>query len=306
VQLHHSEMPEVASWEGIHAPKAKLKPPRRGASHRRPTTAVETAKSGQCRCPIRGSGRAPAGWNYNCSLWAPLIDTYLSPWAEGNVSATVLDMAFWRMLYGEARSHALPGVHFSSRGGMLRIKENVDYRMPLFTDMMRSVNRLVRLPDVEFVAHLWDHPKVDRQTPLPVFAHYADVSHRDVPMPAPWSWDEKLHAFPQPWVKLNPSMCSSPWARRTPSLYFRGGCNGPTRGWRGPLWKFYPRKRANRISKAVPGVDAGVFDHCDSPKLTKLEWGWDAQMENEMRASGTKKPIEPFGANCRYRCVDRV
>ena len=74
---------------------------------------------------------------------------------------------------------------------LLYYQTNSDYRMELITDMLRTVARLVSLPDVEFVAHLWDHPKVGWQQPLPVFAHYADDAHRDVPMPAPWSWDHK-------------------------------------------------------------------------------------------------------------------
>ena len=61
--------------------------------------------------------------------------------------------------------------------------------------------------------HLWDHPKVDRQTPLPVFSHYSDSSHRDVPVPAPWSWDEKKHDFPQ--VRSRPRHCL---ALASPSL----------------------------------------------------------------------------------------
>ena len=141
-----------------------------------------------------------------------------------------------------------------------------------------------------------------RQQPLPIFAHYADEAHRDVPMPAPWSWDEKAHRFPQPFTKMHGGCRNGNWGSRTPKLYFRGGCNGPTRGWRGPLWRFYPRKRANRISRELAGqVDAGTYDHCDSSKLSKLEWGWDAQMEKEMWAEGPKRKIEPFSANCNYR-----
>ena len=305
VSLHHSAMPETPSWLGIHPPRAKPKdrdPPsvRARAVH---ASAVRFAKSGQCQCPLKGMRRPPAGWTYNCSLWAPLIDEYLSPWREGNVTATILDMAFWRQIYGEERAHALPGVHvsISRRDGAVRMRENVDYRVPLFRDMMRTVKDVVTLPEVEFVACLFDHPKVDRQTPLPVFVHYADASHRDVPMPAPWSWDDKAHSFPQPWTRVH-SSCRAPWASRDPKLYFRGGCNGPTRGWRGPLWKFYPRKRANRLSHANPStIDAGVYDHCDSPKLSKLEWGWDAEMEREMFREGRKKPVEQFAANCKYK-----
>ena len=296
VRLHHTEMPEAPSWLGIHPPRATRKsPPRR----LRPRSARDLAANGRCKCPLTRA-QAPSGWEYNCSLWAPLIDRYLAPWAEGNVTATVLDMAFWKALYGEERAHAVPGVHVSSVRGRLYARENIDYRMPLFRDMLRTVRKLVALPDVEFVTHLWDHPKVGRESPLPVFAHYADVAHRDIPIPAPWSWDEKLHTFPQPWVKL--SGCSLPWGSRSQTLYFRGGCNGPTRGWRGPLWKFYPRKRANRLSAASGGtIDAGVFDHCDSPKLSPAEWAWDAQMEKEMTRHAPKQRIEPFANNCRHR-----
>ena len=70
----------------------------------------------------------------------------------------------------------------------------------------------------------------------------------------------------------------------------------------GPLWKFYPRKRANRLSAAHTGqIDAGVYDHCDSPKLSKIEWGWDAAMEREMSARAPKKPIDKFAANCAHK-----
>ncbi len=207
-------------------------------------------------------------------------------------------------MYTGDNANSIPGVHVSSVGGRLHIKVNVDYRVSLFKDMMRHVARLVRLPDVEFVAHLWDHPKVPRETPLPVFAHYADVAHRDVPMPAPWSWDERLHKFPQPFVGLRRDQCAKPWAKRDSRLYFRGGCNGPTRGWRGPIWRFYPRKRANRLSKAYPSeFNAGVYDHCDSPKTSQREWEWDAIMEKQMAAEAPKKKIEPFAANCNYKHV---
>ena len=52
--------------------------------------------------------------------------------------------------------------------------------------------------------------QVPRQQPLPMFAHYTDAAHRDVPMPAPWSWDEKTHRFPQPFTKV-PGGCTRPY-----------------------------------------------------------------------------------------------
>ena len=151
---------------------------------------------------------------------------------EGPSRRTVLDMAYWPQMYGTTRAHALPGVHAAVKDGYLFVRSQNDYRLELFLDMMKTVSGLVRLPNAEFVACLYDHAKVDRQTPLPVFVHYSDVAHRDVPIPAPWSWDETQHAFPQPWVKVRAG-CATPWSQRDSVLYFRGGCNGPTRGWRG-------------------------------------------------------------------------
>jgi len=284
---------------GIHEPRAQ---PKRAVVGARPRSAVEMAAQGQ-RCPLKGDpmSDAPSGWRYDPTLWAPLIDMYLAPWAAGNLSATVLDMAYWPQMYGTTRAHALPGVHAAVKDGYLFVRSQNDYRLELFLDMMKTVSGLVRLPNAEFVACLYDHAKVDRQTPLPVFVHYSDVAHRDVPIPAPWSWDETQHAFPQPWVKVRAG-CATPWSQRDSVLYFRGGCNGPTRGWRGPLWKFYPRKRANQLSAAHTGqIDAGVYDHCDSPKLSKIEWGWDAAMEREMSARAPKKPIDKFAANCAHK-----
>ena len=258
---------------GIHEPRAQ---PKRAVVGARPRSAVEMAAQGQ-RCPLKGDpmSDAPSGWRYDPTLWAPLIDTYLAPWAAGNLSATgachrsairvpsechqsairvpsechqsairvpsdpegpsrrtVLDMAYWPQMYGTTRAHALPGVHAAVKDGYLFVRSQNDYRLELFLDMMKTVSGLVRLPNAEFVACLYDHAKVDRQTPLPVFVHYSDVAHRDVPIPAPWSWDETQHAFPQPWVKVRAG-CATPWSQRDSVLYFRGGCNGPTRGWRG-------------------------------------------------------------------------
>ena len=120
------------------------------------TAAAHSAHSGgdiglggdgpQCTCPV--SGAPPRGWTHNCSLWAPIIAHNLAPWASGNLSATILDVAFHRPGYGEGRAHAVPGLHASVRGGRVHYKQNNEYRMELMTDMLRTVARLVRLPDV--------------------------------------------------------------------------------------------------------------------------------------------------------------
>jgi hypothetical protein len=71
---------------GIHEPRAQ---PKRAVVGARPRSAVEMAAQGQ-RCPLKGDpmSDAPSGWRYDPTLWAPLIDMYLAPWAAGNLSAT--------------------------------------------------------------------------------------------------------------------------------------------------------------------------------------------------------------------------
>ena len=60
--------------------------------------------------------------------------------------------------------------------------------MELITDMLRTVARLVHLPDVEFVAHLWDHPKAPPPSPpLP-------SPPQDEPLPDPCP-------YPRPWPR---------------------------------------------------------------------------------------------------------
>ena len=68
------------------------------------------------------------------------------------------------------------------------------------------------------------------------------------------------------------------------------------------------RKRTNRLSTAHGHevISSGVYDYCDSPKLSKLEWAWDLQMEREMAVAGTKFPIDKFGSNCKFKHILHV
>ena len=74
----------------------------------------------------------------------------------------MLDFAFDHAMVGaNARREGKPASqHVSIKGGALRIRSNNDYRRDLLVDMLQTVGRLVALPDVEFLANLWDHPKV--------------------------------------------------------------------------------------------------------------------------------------------------
>ena len=110
----------------------------------------------------------------------------------------------------------------SIKGGALRIRSNNDYRRDLLVDMLQTVGRLVALPDVEFLANLWDHPKVPQQNVEPIFAMYVDDAHNDVPVPAAHAWDDKRHAYPQPHTESGIAHCP-PFGQRTPKLFFRAG-----------------------------------------------------------------------------------
>jgi len=192
VRLAHASMPSEASWYGALPPRASPKT--------KPETRAAKSEAASATCPISVGARA--GWSYNTSLWAPLVRASLAPWAEGGITPTVFDAAFSKHMYPGPSANGLPGAHVSIRDGSVYYKTNSDYRMPLLLDMLRGVSKLVRLPDAEFVAHLWDHPKIKREQPLPVLAHYVDEAHRDIGMPAPWSWDEKAHNWPQPFTKV--------------------------------------------------------------------------------------------------------
>ena len=167
LRLSHAALTQPPSWDGLHVrARRKRQPPRWD-----PESAGDGgAGGGGCRCPIAGG---PRGWQHNCSEWAPLIAKYLSAWSRGNVSApaptpsgaadrllssshhrpplgqlsaTVLDLAFWKTLYGHDRAHAVPGLHVSVKGGKLLAKTNSDYRLELISDMLVTVSRLVALP----------------------------------------------------------------------------------------------------------------------------------------------------------------
>lgn len=102
-------MPEHASWRGIKQPLSTLR-----GSGRSPLlhglSRLGGVEGGRFECALRDEGRqlAPRGWAYNATLWAPHIEAALSPWAEGGVSATMLDMAYWDAFYTNKKNR-LPG-----------------------------------------------------------------------------------------------------------------------------------------------------------------------------------------------------
>ena len=295
------------------------------------------ADAEQCTCPLRAGGRgggkggggggghgggarrrggagkgggggkgggAPPGWRYNCSTYLPLLRRSLAPWHDGNVTATMLDFGFDHSMVGAnaRREGKAASQHVSIKGGALRIRSNNDYRRDLLVDMLQTVGKLVELPDVEFLANMWDHPKVPQQNVEPVFAMYVDDAHNDVPVPAAHAWDDKRHAYPQPHTESGTSHCP-PFAQRTPKLFFRAGsCTGPTEAFRAWGWRFYNRKRINLLSKSHPElIDAGLVDWCGSRKVSKREYAWDKRMVDQMRTAAPRVARLPWERTCTYR-----
>ena len=141
VRLHHAEMPEDPSWEGIQHPHARAAPhrPRNRFGDGLTPDALKAAAEARGTCPLR-SGVAGYGFHYNVTLWEPVIQHYLEPWLGGNLSATVFDLAYWKTIYGWSRRNALPGVHVSVQQGRVHVKEQIDYRLELFRDVRNARN----------------------------------------------------------------------------------------------------------------------------------------------------------------------
>ena len=289
----------VVSAYGAREPRARPKRWRALAPER---AAAATARA---RCGVR---RGAGGLVLQLFDYVPLLRKAVAPGHEGNISATALDFAFDHAMFGAtARREGKPASqHVSIVNGVLRMASNNDYRRDLLQDMLKTTQSLVPLPDVEFLANLWDHPKVPQQNVEAVFAMYVDDAHNDIPVPSAHAWDVERHAYPQPHTELKGGGGNCPpFAQRKARLFFRGGgCTGPTEAYRAWSWRFYNRKRIARLSHAHPDLlDAGILDWCGSRKVSKLEFPWDKQMVDEMRREAPTVGRVPWAKACHYRYV---
>lgn len=193
---------------------------------------------GECLCPLRD---AAPGFVFDCGAndWRILSD--LAPWHGVNVTHAMLDAAFEL-----TTANIPPTYHFSIHGGVVYAKTRQPvsvYHDRLF-DMLRTLARAVPLPDVEWVMHGWDHAKVWRQDPIPVFSFVRDAAKTDVTVPYPYVWGQGGFDF------SFDSNCPRDWGNRSSSkVTWRGGCTGPAAGYQDVFAPLYLRYRATALTR---------------------------------------------------------
>lgn len=128
---------------------------------------------GECTCPLQST---PPGFSFDCGDYHWRILSDLAPWHGVNVLHAALDVA-----YNTQTANIPPGYHFSINKNrvFMRMREPTSEYHGQLLDMLRTVAMMVPLPDVEFILHAWDHAKVWRQDPIPVFSFIRDAAKND-------------------------------------------------------------------------------------------------------------------------------
>ena len=213
---------------------------------------------GACACPLRN---APANWtSFDCGVFDGRIRAALAPWADAgaNLSHAALD-ATWAL----TTANIPPAYHISVHGGKVYYKRQGPasaYDEKLL-DMLRTVAARVPLPDVEFVLHPWDHQKVPRQDPAPVFGFTSGPASNDILFPYPYAW--RAGGF-----DLGAAACGADRARLADRpharVFWRGRCSGTgAAGFVPELAPFYLRYRAAALGAAHADVlDVGLVEDC--------------------------------------------
>ena len=214
---------------------------------------------GECSCPLL-NGAAPE-FPFDCGDYDWRILSDLAPWHGVNLSHVALDLA-----YNTQTANIPPGYHFSINKNRvyMRMRDPTSVYHGQLLDMLRTVARTVMLPDVEFVLHAWDHAKVWRQDPIPVFSFIRDAAKNDITVPYPYTWGAGDFNVAVPG-------CSE-WSERAgKKVIWRGGCTGPVAGYLDPFWPAYIRYRANVATREHPDVlDAGLSEACAREGATPL------------------------------------
>lgn len=216
-------------------------------------------------CPLREDGGGSVG--YDGRPFADTIAASFAPWrgADTKISHAALDAA-----WSHVTANLPPSFHFSLSGGEVFYRQQGPasaYDSQLF-DMLKTASRLVRLPDVEFLMHPWDHQKVPRQDPVPVFGFTRGPASNDIIFPYAYAW--RAGGF-----GLEAAQCGADRDRLAHRSHeramWRGGCTGPSaaEGYLPALAPFYLRYRATAQTARRPDVlDAGLVRDCINRTLS--------------------------------------
>jgi len=207
---------------------------------------------GDCNCPLKDKS---ASFSFDCSLYDWRILSDLAPWHGVNISHAAIDLSFEL-----STGNIPPGYHFSINKGKVYMRQQgplSSYHDKIIA-MLITVASLVDLPDVEFVLHPWDHAKVWRQDPIPVFSFIRDVAKNDITVPYPYRWEGQS-------LGTSRSTSCQEWSNRVNRVMWRGGCTGPVMGYRNELWNAYIRYRAGLATASRPDIlDVGLIEQCSS------------------------------------------
>eukprot|EP00967_Tisochrysis_lutea_P141879 scaffold261270_cov23-Tisochrysis_lutea.AAC.1 len=290
-------------WDGV-VHKAKLKSAARLSTER---AAAAAALDGRAGCPLRRP--AQRAWRYNGSAYAGQIRQALEPWHAGGLTATALDMVFWHEMYPPQNKAEQPSLQLSVRDDGLRyVWQTADVQpggapppgsadAALLT-MVARVAQLVSLPHVELVVHTATLPKIFKQNPEPVLSPVTDEAHADIAAPSTWTWEAATAA-------KRAAPCAEAEGRLS-QLLIPTTCEGPTDGFRGPLWRWYPAHLAAVLAARHPRLLHAVLRKaCTGPPLAGggmpvLEAAWD-RLANESLAAAISEEARAAAARWRAR-----
>ena len=221
------------------------------------------------------------------------IQKQLMRWQEGKLSEKAIDF----MAQMNKRSY-----HFSSIDGLLtgrfdpRIQKTVYFKR-LVQFMAETNKACAGLPNGEFVLTHDDHPKVLHQDSIPIMAPITTKLHADISFPYMYTFKNEQSEWKKVmWGKPLPSTLNNcpQWDQRKKLVFFRGGCTGPTTGYKGPLWRYYNRQRFSRLAKKHPDLlSGGMTDLCD--ELKKNPW------KSEIEKEGSEIKLVGMPVMCNYR-----
>ena len=321
--------PPFDGWDGVAKPKAA---PKSRSTLREQSTRAAAAR--RATCPLRRGG--PAGWTYNASAYAGVVDRWLAPWYDGGITATIVDVGFMHEMYPYQNRFERPSLHLSLLG---KAKDDLHFKWQLnaphkgqarptagtasaggrrrrrrvarrageppadsddasFLRMMHEVEALVELPAIELVAHTASLPKVPAQNLEIVFGPVTDEAHNDVPVPSPWLYDRVRSGT------TTSASCARP-VEAKPTLIMIAQCLGPVDGYRGPLWRHYPPHRAALLPNRYPSLRGrlavSLSAPCVGPTLEDkpIEFTWDRQAAIDLKAEA---PSSVWDTTLAERC----